>query len=192
MNMGHKGFLILAALLGGASGALADAPAATSEPLPATWTSHSYEFQYMGFTSTYSCDGLRDRVQLLLRAMAATDKAVVTTSDCDRPFGQPTKFARVKITFSSLQPADATATSTADTGNPPVNGVWRNVTFGPNQPYDLEGGDCELIEQFRDKILPLFATRNVRNGVHCVPFDDAGNLYSLHFEVFAPEHPSKK
>jgi hypothetical protein len=48
-------------------------------------------------------------------------------------------------------------------------------------------GDCELVEQFRDKVLPMFLTRNLNNQVTCVPHEDSGSNFNLSFDVFAPE-----
>ena len=39
-----------------------------------------------------------------------------------------------------------------------------------NASYN-EQGDCELIEQFKETFLPLFATRNVKYGSTCVPHE---------------------
>jgi hypothetical protein len=50
----------------------ADEPAAAaSPPSPGIWQSHKFSFQYMGFTSTYSCDGLADKLRVLLLAAGA-------------------------------------------------------------------------------------------------------------------------
>ncbi len=50
------------------SAALADAPSAGE---PGVWQKHQYSFAFMGFTSTYSCDGLADKLKLLLIAAGA-------------------------------------------------------------------------------------------------------------------------
>ena len=43
--------------------ALADASAAPAQP--GTWQKHEYNFAFMGFTSTYSCDGLADKLAVV-------------------------------------------------------------------------------------------------------------------------------
>ncbi len=35
------------------------------------WQKHEYTFAYLGFTSTYSCDGLADKLKILLIASGA-------------------------------------------------------------------------------------------------------------------------
>src|SRR5258708_4005214 len=46
----------------------ADEPAARERGV---WQKHEYSFVFMGFTSTYSCDGLADKLKLLLTAAGA-------------------------------------------------------------------------------------------------------------------------
>jgi hypothetical protein len=176
-------------------GAVSAAPGASSDPAShsqadaaaaqsGSWQEHDYQFNYMGFTAIYSCDGLGDKLQLLLRLSGARPDAKVMPS-CSRGFGVPDKLAQAQLKFSTLQPASA-ADSVAGT-NP--DGVWRHVELSPRHPFELQMGDCELVEQFRDKLLPMFATRNLRNQITCVPYQDAGSNFSLAFDVFAPAPP---
>jgi hypothetical protein len=51
-------------------------------------------------------------------------------------------------------------------------------------PREVALGDCELVEQFRDKVLPLFTTRNVDSRMTCVPNQLSGSVINLRFEVF--------
>jgi hypothetical protein len=46
-------------------------------------------------------------------------------------------------------------------------------------------GDCELIEQFRQHVLPMFAIRNVVSNVTCVPHELSGSQVDLRFDAFA-------
>jgi len=160
-----------------------EAAAAAAAPEPGAWQSHTYEFHSMGFTSTYSCDGLGDKLKLLLRLSGAGPDAKVMPS-CARGYGVPDKLAQARVEFSTLQPAGA--------GSPgAVNGVWRHVELSPRHPFDLETGDCELVEQFRDRLLAMFATRNLQQQITCVPHQDAGSAFSLSFDVFAAPLPAK-
>ena len=51
---------------------LADEPSARERGV---WQKHEYSFAYMGFTSTYSCDGLADKIKLLLITAGARQDA---------------------------------------------------------------------------------------------------------------------
>lgn len=154
----------------------------TVATMPGKWQTHQYEFHFMGFTSIYSCGGLADKLRLLLQQLRPRNGAQVTPL-CAQRYGVPDKFARAKMTFSSLVPLNEAAQGT--TAEPTVPGVWLHVKWAPDRPYDLRGGDCELIEEFRDSILPMFATRRVNSQLSCIPHEDTGT-FSLSFDVFVP------
>ena len=185
-------FAAMAALpAGAADGASGDAPAALSAPEPGSWQPHTYDFHSMGFTSTYSCDGLGDQLKLLLRqAGARADIKVMPL--CSRGYGVPDQLAEARVVFSTLQPTGA-AGPAANTANAAknVNGVWRHVELTPLHPFELHSGDCELVEQFRDTLLPMFTTRNLKQQITCVPHQESGSNFSLSFDVFAAPLPVK-
>jgi len=146
---------------------------------PGVWQKHAYTLQFMGFTTTYSCDGLADKVKVLLIAAGARPDSKSQPGVCSRGWGRPDKFAQANLTFYTLVPADSSA------GGAPVNGTWRPVVFAVRSPREVGTGDCELIEQFRSLVLPMFATRNVDDHTTCVPHQDAGSVINLKFESFA-------
>jgi hypothetical protein len=156
----------------------ADEPSARA---PGVWQKHEYSFVFMGFTSTYSCDGLADKIKLLLIAAGARPDAKSQPGACANGFGRPDKFARASLTFYTLAPSAADTPS----GTKPVDGLWRPVSIADRSPRDLHTGDCELVEQFRSNVLPMFTTRNVEDQTTCVPHQDSGSLISLRFESFA-------
>jgi hypothetical protein len=165
---------------------------ASTSAEPGVWQDHQIELAYLGFTSRYSCDGLQSKLQLLLRQLGAREDAKVSAFGCDRGFGTPSRFPRATMKFATLQPADAGSDAAAGATPVPVAGVWRAVQLAPHRPYTLEDGDCELMEQFRDKVLPLFATRDQQLNLTCVPHQDNGP-FSLQMQVFAlpPQQRSK-
>jgi hypothetical protein len=187
-------------LLAGASLAEPEAaPGTGASAEPGVWQDHQIELAYMGFTSHYSCDGLQSKLELLLRQLGARADAKVTAFGCDRGFGTPSRFPRATMKFATLQPVDAgngaapaAAPATSAKSATPVAGVWRAVQLAPHRPFNLEDGDCELMEQFRDKVLPLFATRDQQLKLTCVPHQDIGP-FSLQMQVFAlPPAPGSK
>ncbi len=155
---------------------LVTATAAFAEEQPASWQSQKSQLNYMGITTIYSCEGLQGKLELLLRLLGARHDAKVQTLGCDR-IGFPSRFAHARLNFAALKPA-------ANAADPALTGSWRSVDLAPNHPFGLQAGDCELIEQFRDKVLPLFATRALEDGTHCVPHQVS--TFRLKFEVFAP------
>lgn len=177
----------LAVLLAGAVllSSASRADDAASAGGPGTWQSHKYTFQFLGFTSTYSCDGLADKLKIILLAAGARRDVKSQPGACASGFGRPDKFARADLTFYTLAPADPNAAAGA------VKGIWRTVTFARRQPRELGIGDCELVEQFRQQVLPMFTTRNVVNNTTCVPHQESGSTIDLRFESFTAS-PIKK
>jgi hypothetical protein len=144
------------------------------------WQKHEYSFQFMGFTTTYSCDGLADKLKTLLIASGARPDATARAGACASGFGRPDKFARADLTFYTLAPAGSVASDSK-----PVDGIWIPVTIARYRPRELGTGDCELVEQFRSNVLGMFTTRNVASHTTCVPHQLSGSNIDLKFESFA-------
>jgi hypothetical protein len=179
------GYSLVAALLASSPCLAADSSAGESDL--GIWQKHEYSFVFMGFTSTYSCDGLADKIKLLLIAAGARKDSKSQPGACAAGFGRPDKFARADLTFYTLAPAAAGAPSDVK----PIHGTWRAVSFSARSPRDLSRGDCELVEQFRNNVLPMFTTRNVDSQTTCIPHQDSGSIINLKFESFtaAPGAP---
>jgi hypothetical protein len=160
--------------------------ASAANPEQGVWQKHEYSFQFLGFTSTYSCDGLASKLKVLLIAAGARTDAKSTSDACARGYGVPDKFARATLTFYTLAPVQDGENASA-----PINAVWRSVAIADRSPREVGLGDCELVEQFRAKVLPMFTTRNVDNRMTCVPNQLSGSVINLKFEVFAGL-PAKK
>ena len=179
----HVACYILCAPLLCSAASAADKPPAGE---PGVWQKHEYSFVYMGFTSTYSCDGLADKIKLLLIAAGARSDAKSSPGACANGFGVPDKFARAQLTFYALAPS-----GTDTSGANQITGAWRPVSFADHSPRELRSGDCELVEQFRNNVLPMFTTRNIENHITCVPHQDSGSVIALRFDSFtaAPRGP---
>jgi hypothetical protein len=156
------------------------AEASATGPEHGVWQKNEYTFQFLGFTTTYSCDGLAGKLKVLLIAAGARADAKSISGACTRAYGSPDKFAQAYLTFYSLVPVE-----NGENGSPPINGVWRPVVIADRSPREVALGDCELVEQFRDKVLPMFTTRNIDNRMTCVPHQLSGSVVNLKFEVFA-------
>jgi hypothetical protein len=153
---------------------------AAAAPEQGVWQKHEYSFQYFGFTTTYSCDGLASKLRVLLIAAGARADAKSISGACVRRFGNPDKLAQANLRFYTLAPV-----GNGKNASPSIDGAWRSVAFADRSPREVGLGDCELIEQFRNKVLPMFATRNVDSQMTCVPNQLSGSGINLKFEVFA-------
>ncbi|HME38507.1 MAG TPA: hypothetical protein VKG63_06050 [Steroidobacteraceae bacterium] len=160
---------------------MADDAPTTAAADRGVWQKHEYSFVFMGFTTTYSCDGLADKIKVLLIAAGARGDAKSQPGACASGFGRPDKFARADLTFYTLAPV--AADTPADSKR--VDAVWRPVSFSRRSPRELGIGDCELIEQFRNNLLPMFNARNVDNHTTCVPHQESGSVINLRFESLA-------
>lgn len=163
-----------------ASLSVADEPSSAPSTALGVWTQHEYSFVSMGFTSTYSCDGLADILKQLLIAAGARADAKAQPGGCAEGFGRPATLARANLIFYTLSPA----TSQAADGQK-IQGIWRPVAFAVRSPRQLMLGQCELVEQFRTQVLPLFTTRNLVDKTSCVPHQDSGSVIDLKFEAFS-------
>jgi hypothetical protein len=173
-------YALFPALLLSRTSSAAEPPSAAA-PDRGVWRKHEYSFVFLGFTSTYSCDGLADKLEVLLLAAGANRDAKSRPGACASDFGRPDKFARADLTFYTLAPAASDTPADATR----VDAVWRPVSFADHSPRELSTGDCELIEQFRNSVLPMFTTRNVDDHTTCVPNQLSGSLISLRFESLA-------
>ncbi len=153
---------------------------------PAVWTPKETQFVSMGFTTLYSCDGLRDKVQAILLDLGARkDDLKVREYGCSAPEGRPSRVAGVSIKMSVLTPAtDAQSPSV-------VPAYWKTVELRGNGSRYLDPGDCELVDQVRQQVLPLFTTRNVEADIHCTPHQLSPTGPVLKVEVLSPA-PEKK
>lgn len=159
---------------------------ATAPSEPGIWQKREYSFVFMGFTSTYSCDGLADKIRILLLAAGARSDAKSRPGACAAGFGHPDKFARADLTFYTLAPYGSGERGTAG-----VEGAWRTVQIADRSPRELATGDCELVDQFRHSVLPMFTTRNIDARITCIPNQESGSLFALRFDSFSAAPPRR-
>jgi hypothetical protein len=152
-----------------AAAAVLSCASAWSEPQPngaagsggesAVWVPKELDFTYTGFTTRYTCDGLKDKMRKVLFKLGASRDLQVRAFGCIQVGGQPATFSGVRIKMNVLQPGGARAGQT-------VPAQWKLVDMTSPDPVDA-AADCDLIEQIKEKVLPLFATRNVDYAARC-------------------------
>ncbi|HTC52920.1 MAG TPA: hypothetical protein VK700_13370 [Steroidobacteraceae bacterium] len=159
--------LILLAALGAAG--VAQAEESSGAPA-AHWVQRKLDFTYMGFTTKYSCDGLVDNVRELLLALGARKKDLkIQPEGCTRFVGvEP--FPGVRATFWVLAPV--TPDDAAKGGASVVQATqWQRVDLVRNPDFKSDQGQCELLDQLKQKALPLFTSRNLDFHSSCVPHE---------------------
>ncbi|HEY3785195.1 MAG TPA: hypothetical protein VGL55_07950 [Steroidobacteraceae bacterium] len=175
----------VASLLSGVCLAAEGTPADESGQ-QAVWTQKELSFVFQGFTTRYSCDGLKDKMTSALLQLGANKKDLqVHETGCVRGFGRPDFFPGVRVKMTVLQPA----ASSTDSSQAPVAAHWKPIAVNLRDvnSYPNDSGECELYEQIRDKVLPLFTTRNVNLSGTCVPHQESAAGPSLKLEVLQPD-----
>jgi hypothetical protein len=163
----------------------AAANAAAGESQLAVWTEKEVTFVYLGFTTRYSCDGLRDKVRGVLLDLGAEKKDLkVQELGCSSPTGRPDPFPGVRVKMRVLQPPSGAATALDQV---PVPAHWKPVDLKLRDSFTTDSGECELVEQIRHTIVPLFAARNVDLKTSCIPHQASATRPSLKLEVLAPD-----
>jgi hypothetical protein len=171
-------------------GALA-APVRGEPAISAVWKPQHLQFNYMGVTSRYTCDGLRDKVRAMLLDLGVRRDLKVTARGCD-DFGvnlrrAPT-FPSLIIDFHAAVPYDPVAKPA-----PPADLVL-DASFVPFKisadPFRNMGpGECELVEDVVRQIVPKLVTRGVSQNIHCVPFQQSGGSYWVKGDILKPVKP---
>jgi hypothetical protein len=170
----------------------------------AVWAPKEMRFVYLGFTSKYSCDGLADRMRKVLLLLGARKDLKVSPSGCSSPLGRPDPFPGVMIRMNVLEPAGeaqaekgtngaggGNAAGGSDASGAPVAAHWKMVDVNSALARDplWQAGQCELLEQVKQSILPKFRTRNVVYQSTCVPNQLNIGATQLRAEVLMPDNP---
>lgn len=189
---GLKALAGVAIAAAAASVAAAAAPTAPSEPVAAVWKARQLDFTFAGFTTHYTCSGFENVLGRLLRAAGARPDAKVSAS-CTAPFGHPERISFAHLSFDVLVPFEHGTPAAADSKAKPVEAQWKTVRWQAHSPLalDLGEGDCELVDEFARRILPLFSVRDVVNNMNCVPHQLQVGGVDLRFRVLAPLNAAK-
>jgi len=139
---------------------------------------HDLQFTFMGFTAYYSCDGMRDKVRWFLEQLGVRPGFKLTTRGCVRANGRRLR-----------RPQDRRRV--AGSGGPrhgrAVPGAARRVEFKSNFVSDhLQDGDCELMEQLRDKVFVPMGVKVVEDRTSCMPNQNVIGAVDMTLEVLGP------
>ena len=202
-----------AALLAVASSVLAtsEAPAQEAPAAPATvnavWVEREVDFNYSGFTSYYSCGGLRAKLEWLLGEIGARPGFKVRTRGCVRLSGaELMPGARIVATV----PLEATPELLAEIASDASRRELAARAKGSSVPvpeaaaqfparvkrvefrsargnFDgLQDGDCELMEQARRQLFPKLGVRVVEGQISCTPNQLTLGAVRMTVEILEP------
>jgi hypothetical protein len=148
---------------------------ADQESPGASWKHQQLKFDYMGFTSQYTCDGLESKVRQLLKYFGARDGVKVRATGC---FGAnvPSATAWVEAEFDALVPDSAGEVKTQ----------WKAIRVAANRPSFMGAGECELVEGIKPLLEKGFALRNLSYTTRCLSHQVTTGGYDVHGEVLQP------
>ena len=166
--------------------AAAAAPAAPASAggARAVWKAQRVDFLYVGRTSRYSCDGLRDKVRAMLVDLGARRDPSVVALGCvgyDRGSSDPVAL-RLKIEFVSPAWAAAASLLRADDAAA-VDARFQPFRIASDAFRNMGIGDCELVQQFSQQILPKLTVRAVSQDIVCVPYQPSESRFLVRGEI---------
>jgi hypothetical protein len=168
--------LVLPALASAQQGATSADDVAT---VNAAWVEHDLQFTFMGFTAYYSCDGLRDKVRWIFEQLGVRPGFKLTTRGCPRANG-PESAPGLRI-VAALPAAASPGTAGQFPARP------RRVEFRSSfNSNDLQDGDCELMQQLRDRVLVPMGVKVVADATRCVPHQEVMGAVNMTLEVLEP------
>ncbi len=178
--MNRKLCLAVSAAL--ALGSVASAHAAVD----AVWKQNEMKLGYQGFTTNYSCQGLRDKVEsLLLYFGAKKDTMKVSAYGCAAGPYRPVPAVNLSLKFETLMPAEPGEEDT-------VTAEWVERDLFPQKkvqqaaPQRITRGDCEIVERFVAKVLPSFSHETLQDLTTCIPNKFDGTIPNLRERVLVP------
>jgi hypothetical protein len=206
-----KARAILAVLLAIAAATAVAASATDPAAGSAVWVEKDLSFTYMGFTSHYSCDGIRDKVRYVMQQVGARPGFKVTVGGCVNMNG-PEIMPRVRV--RAALPREATPEVLAelarersrremaareqgaapppavDASNAPFAAQWRTLQFRGTPNSDVQDGDCELLEQLvREVLVPMGVREVAGSRLNCVPHQVPIDAVNLKLQVLEPKAP---
>jgi hypothetical protein len=168
-----------------ASAAAAPTPGA-SAVVPADWTEHQITFTYQGLTTSYSCEGLKEKMRNLLRYFGARPDSIrLRAYGCAGGPYRPSPVVNLAIGFATLAPS-------ATGGAAAIPAAWIERDLLPetrisrDAPGSITRGDCELVQRFVATVLPSFTHEILHDLTRCIPKELNGTMPDLRVRVLAP------
>ena len=162
------------------------AAAETGDPVAAVWKEQRLTFTYMGRTSRYSCDGLRDKMMALLMDLGARRDMKVSRVGCfeDRPSTKAAYLSpSLALVFSAPALPDPAAQPLHAGDLSAVDARFEPFTLTSDAFRNLSVADCELVEEFARQILPRLTAREVKSDITCVPYQASGSRFMVRGQI---------
>jgi hypothetical protein len=160
----------------------------TGIPLAAVWREQHLDFFYMGRTSRYSCDGLRDKVRAMLLDLGARRDLKIAAIGCEDSgrMRANSPAPSLHITFSAPTLPDPSVKPLHEGDLAATDARFESFTITSDAFRNLGFGDCELVQEFSRQILPKLVTRALKRDITCVPFQASGGRFLVRGEILKP------
>jgi len=174
-----------------------------AEPLTAIWKVQRVAFNYRSTNIFYSCDGLRHKIVNIVKALGARDNVSVDLR-C-RPGGLTNDAVSLitLVTPVEATPENVTAATTYSAETqlaarlnrvrlPTANDIerfaaeWRTVELNRNHRLNLDSGDCELLRELIDQVLPHLRARVTKQRLNCAHGGGSRMRPVLHVAALMP------
>jgi hypothetical protein len=150
---------------------------ATGNPIAAVWREQQVMFIYGARTSRYSCEGLEEKLRVLLLELGARADVKVLADGCE------VKMPSLKLVFSSPALPRAPARPAHPGDLAAVDARFEQFTLTSDAFRNFTAADCELVEDFVRQVLPRLAARAVRQDIACVRYPEGGSHYLVRGEI---------
>src|SRR3984893_5777798 len=179
---------VMAAQTFGAAPQAAAPTAVTGIPVAAVWREQHLDFFYMGRTSRYSCDGLRDKVRAMLLDLGARRDLQIAAIGCEGSgrMRVNSPAPSLNITFSAPALPDPSAKPLHEGDLAATDARFESFTIASDAFRNLGFGDCELVEEFSHQILPKLVTRALKRDITGVPNQASGSRFLVRGEILKP------
>lgn len=165
-----------------------EAPPPSAAPVDAVWMPREAKFTYFGYTTYYSCEGLREKVRYILKQVGARPEDLKVSVGCLETYGverMPT------VHIKATTPAEATPETLAKLAEGAAqrelvsrvkgsgagtdvaarfSATWKQVEFRGRPGARVEDGDCELMQALVKQVFPKLGVRIAPDtSLTCMP-----------------------
>jgi hypothetical protein len=139
----------------------------SAQIIEAQWKAYQVRFNYYPFRTFYSCDAIERKLERLLILLGARNDAraeVKCYGNDNLKRRREQRSYKLLLAFAMPVPADKTEISKEI-----FPAEWHETRVAGSLSRYLDGGDCELVDQFQRYVVPLLQVKKSTNSLHCSP-----------------------
>lgn len=170
----------------GVAMAVAQSALGAEAEVQAHWQDYQVSFGYSSLNTLYSCNGIEDRIEDLLRQLGARKDARASAAGCGGDQVSPMISVRIR---AALPVAGA-----ASQGGETFTAQHKSVQLKTKSNGAVGSGDCELLEQIRGRLLPELKLKSTGDDLRCIPGQPSIGVGTLNVAALlqvSPKEPVK-